>query len=63
MPPLMDGIPSKRNSLRDVRIHMKFSNNQIPNKVRPNEVAALIYYLEAFDGIFGVFSRMKTLKI
>jgi hypothetical protein len=28
--------------------------NQIPYRVRPNEVVALIYYLEAFDGIFGV---------
>jgi hypothetical protein len=28
--------------------------NRIPYRVRPNEVVALIYYLEAFDGIFGV---------
>jgi hypothetical protein len=28
--------------------------NQIPYRVRPNEIVALIYYLEAFDGIFGI---------
>jgi hypothetical protein len=31
--------------------------NRIPYRVRPNEDVALIYYLEAFDGIFGVFLR------
>jgi hypothetical protein len=31
--------------------------NRIPNKVRPNEVVALIYYLNAFDGIFWCFSQ------
>ena len=31
--------------------------NQIPYRVRPNEDVALIYYLDTFDGIFGVFLR------
>jgi hypothetical protein len=31
--------------------------NRIPYRVRPNEDVALTYYLEAFDGIFGVFLR------
>jgi hypothetical protein len=31
--------------------------NQIPNRVRPNEIVALIYYLKVFDGNFGVFLR------
>jgi hypothetical protein len=31
--------------------------NRIPYRVRPNEDVALLYYLEAFDCIFGVFLR------
>ena len=31
--------------------------NWIPYRVRPNEVVALIYYIEAFDGIFGIFLK------
>jgi hypothetical protein len=30
--------------------------------VRPNETVALIYYLEAFDGIFGGFLRNEDPK-
>jgi hypothetical protein len=33
--------------------------NIIPNTVRPNEVDSLIYYLEVFDGIFGIFFKSK----
>jgi hypothetical protein len=33
--------------------------NRIPYRVRPNEYVALIYYLEVFDGIFGVFLRYE----
>jgi hypothetical protein len=36
--------------------------NRISNSVRSNEVVALIYYLEAFDGIFGVFLRNEDPK-
>jgi hypothetical protein len=66
---VQDGISSRRNSLRDGQIHKKHESetvfqfnarfskfyNRIPHRVRPNEDAALIFYLEAFDGIFGVF--------
>jgi hypothetical protein len=31
--------------------------NKIPYRVRPNEIVSLIYYIEAFDGIFGVFFK------
>jgi hypothetical protein len=83
--PLMDEIPSKRNSLRDVKTHGTFSSyaqffsiikkheseivfqfnarffkfyNRILNRVRPNEDATLIFfYIESFDGVFGVFLR------
>jgi hypothetical protein len=83
MLPLMDGIPSRRKSLRDGQIHRTFSSyaqffellksmkvnvfqfnvrfskfyNRIPKRVRPNETVALVYYLEVFDGVFGVFLR------
>jgi hypothetical protein len=33
--------------------------NRIPNTARANEADALIYYFEAFDGIFGIFLESK----
>jgi hypothetical protein len=41
------------------QFHARFSKfyNRIPYRVRPNEDATFIYYLEAFDGIFGVFLK------
>jgi hypothetical protein len=41
------------------QFNTRFSNfyNLTPYRVRPNEDVALIYYLEAFDGIFGVFLK------
>jgi hypothetical protein len=32
---------------------------KIPTTIRPNVAYALNYYLEAFDGIFGIFLRNK----
>jgi hypothetical protein len=69
MLPLMDEIPyifflctvfsiiKKHESETIFQFNTRFSKfyNRIPNRVRPNEVVALIFYLEAFDGIFGVF--------
>jgi hypothetical protein len=46
MPPLMDGIHSK-------------TYYKIPTTIRPNDAYALNYYLEEFDGIFGIFLRNK----
>jgi hypothetical protein len=80
MLPLMDEIPyifflctvfsiiKKHESETIFQFNTCFSKfyNQIPNKNRPNEVAALIYYLEAFGHlmVFLVFfSGIKTLKI
>jgi hypothetical protein len=39
----------------------RFSNNyyKFPITIRPNDVCALIFYLEAFDGILGIFLRNK----
>jgi hypothetical protein len=34
-------------------------HNRIHNTIRPNTTHALVYYLEAFDGIFGIFFRSK----
>jgi hypothetical protein len=52
-------IIKKHESETVCQFNAHFSNfyNQIPYRVRPNEDVALIYYLEAFDGIFGVFLR------
>jgi hypothetical protein len=32
---------------------------KIPTTIRPNAAYALIFYLEAYDGIFGIFLRSK----
>ena len=52
-------IIKKHESETVFQFNTRFSKfyNRIPNRVRLNEVAALIYYLEAFDGIFGVFLK------
>jgi hypothetical protein len=52
-------IIKKQESENVFQFNTHFSKfyNRIPYRVRPNEVTALIYYLEAFDGIFGVFLR------
>jgi hypothetical protein len=82
----MDGIRSKRSSLKDGQINKdnfslinafdnikknwnetvtdfnaRFSKAyyKIPTTIRPNVTFALIYYLEAYDGIFGMFLRSK----
>jgi hypothetical protein len=34
--------------------------NQIPNRVRPSHAYTLNYYLEAFDGILGIFLMHKV---
>jgi hypothetical protein len=52
-------IIKKHESETIFQFNARFSKfyNRIPNRVRPNEVVALIFYLEAFDGTFGVFLR------
>jgi hypothetical protein len=39
----------------------RFSKNyyKFPITIRPNDACALIFYLEAFDGILGIFLRNK----
>ena len=32
---------------------------KIPHTVRPNPASALIFYIEQFDGLFGVFLKQK----
>jgi hypothetical protein len=86
MPPLMDGIRSKRSSLKDgqdkqdnfslINAFTNIKKNgdetvtdfnacfsktyyKFPITIRPNDACALIFYLEAFDGILGIFLRSK----
>jgi hypothetical protein len=76
MLPLMDVIPSRRNSLRDGKINRTFSSYaQFFQLLRSMKVklfsnlmlvfpkftikflTKIFFYLEAFDGIFGVFLK------
>jgi hypothetical protein len=52
-------IIKKHESETVFQFNTRFSKfyNRIPYRLRPNEDIALIYYLEAFDGIFWVFLR------
>jgi hypothetical protein len=52
-------IIKKHESETIFQLNARFSKfyNQIPYRVRSNEVVALIYYLEAFDGVFRFFLR------
>jgi hypothetical protein len=52
-------VIKKHESETIFQFNTRFSNfyTLIPYRVRPNEDVSLIYYLEAFDGIFGVFLK------
>jgi hypothetical protein len=58
-------IIKKHESETIFQFNARFSNfyNQITYRVRSNEDVALIFYLEAFDGIFGVFLRNEDPQI
>jgi hypothetical protein len=49
----------ENKSMEEFNSHFMKAYYKIPHNVRPNLVSALIFYIEQFDGLFGVFLKQK----
>jgi hypothetical protein len=50
---------NENESMEEFNSRFMKSYNKIPQTVRPNPASALIFYIEQFDGLFGVFLKQK----
>jgi hypothetical protein len=50
---------NENESMEEFNSRFMKSYNKIPQTIRPNPAKALIFYIEQFDGLLGVFLKQK----